>query len=56
LAAAAAIGSLSLPAPADAQTSLRIGSRTPTKSGTVRNGFIPWLRQVEKDSKGALKF
>lgn len=57
VAAALVIGSTSLPASVEAQqTVIRIGSRTPPKSGTVKDGFVPWLRQVEKDANGALKF
>ncbi len=38
------------------QAMLRVGSRTPPKSFTVKKGYAPWLRQVEKDSNGTLKF
>jgi TRAP-type C4-dicarboxylate transport system substrate-binding protein len=57
VASAVAVAAIGLPIPADAQQAiLRVGNRTPPKSDTVTKGYAPWLRQVEKDSKGTLKF
>lgn len=41
---------------ASAQTTLKAGTFASVKSFTVREMYIPWLRQVEKDSGGAVKF
>jgi TRAP-type C4-dicarboxylate transport system substrate-binding protein len=56
-AAAFVVAASSLPIPAGAQQAiLRVGNPTPPKSDTVSKGYAVWLRQVEKDSNGALKF
>ncbi len=41
---------------ASAQTTLKAGTFASVKSFAVRALYIPWLRQVEKDSGGAVKF
>jgi len=35
---------------------LKIGNHTPQKSSHIRVGILPWVRAVEKDSGGTLKF
>jgi TRAP-type C4-dicarboxylate transport system substrate-binding protein len=35
---------------------LRIGWQTPAKAYIVKNGIMPWLRAIEKDADGTLKF
>ena len=40
-----------------AQTvTLKAGSHTPPKAGIIKDGFVRWIRAVEKDSGGTLKF
>ena len=39
-----------------ATTTIKIGSFTPPKAGYLRTITIPFLRQVEKDSAGEIKF
>ncbi|MDP6173162.1 MAG: TRAP transporter substrate-binding protein DctP, partial [Rhodospirillales bacterium] len=41
---------------ASAQATLKAGTFASIKSFSVRDMYIPWLRQVEKDSGGAVKF
>ena len=57
LVAVFAVAATYLPVPAGAQQAiLRVGNTVPSKADTVAKGYVPWLRQVEKDSKGTLKF
>lgn len=56
----AAIGAAILvsasPAPLLAQETLKIGAPMPAFSVLPKHGFIPWVRAIEKDSGGAIKF
>ena len=54
--AVAIAASISTSAGAAGPTIIKMGSYTPPKAGHLRKIIIPWLRKVEADSAGTVKF